>query len=111
MSVKDFFHGMKLYVHKRVYEFKENEKADMSNLTGIATAVVALVVIAAIGVYIADQIYSIANVSSSSAFYTASAQIPGIMNTSFQMLLIAVIALIAGLIIAYLLGAFGGGEQ
>ena len=79
----------------------------MENLTGIATAVVALVVISAIGVYIANQIYSIASVSTASEFYTASRQIPEIMNTSFQMLLIAVIALIAGLIIAYLLGAFG----
>ena len=101
------FDGLRAYVRERVREFKENEKGDMENLTGIATAVVALVVISAIGVYIADKIYSIANVDSASQFYTASQQIPGIMNTSFQMLLIAVIALIAGLIIAYLLGAFG----
>ena len=101
------FEELKRHVRERVREFKENEKGDMENLTGIATAVVALVVISAIGVYIADKIYSIANVGSTSQFYTASTQIPGIMNTSFQMLLIAVIALIAGLIIAYLLGAFG----
>ena len=101
------FDGLKAYVRERVREFKENEKGDMENLTGIATAVVALVVISAIGVYIADKIYNIAGVESSSQFYTASTQIPTIMNTSFQMLLIAVIALIAGLIIAYLLGAFG----
>ena len=101
------FDELKAYVRERVREFKEDERGDMGNLTGIATAVVALVVISAIGVYIADKIYNIAGVESSSQFYTASTQIPTIMNTSFQMLLIAVIALIAGLIIAYLLGAFG----
>ena len=101
------FDGLKAYIRERVREFKEDERGDMENLTGIATAVVALVVISAIGVYIANQIYQIASVDSASEFYTASQQIPQIMNTSFQMLLIAVIALIAGLIIAYLLGAFG----
>jgi len=101
------FDGLKAYIRERVREFKEDERGDMENLTGIATAVVALVVISAIGVYIANQIYQIAAVDSASEFYTASQQIPQIMNTSFQMLLIAVIALIAGLIIAYLLGAFG----
>ena len=101
------FEGLRAYVRERVREFKEDERGDMGNLTGIATAVVALVVISAIGVYIADKIYNIAGVESTSQFYTASTQIPTIMNTSFQMLLIAVIALIAGLIIAYLLGAFG----
>ena len=101
------FEGLRAYVRERVREFREDERGDMSNLTGIATAVVALVVISAIGVYIADKIYTIAGVNESSQFYTASSQIPTIMNTSFQMLLIAVIALIAGLIIAYLLGAFG----
>ena len=107
MEVIIMFDGLKAYVRERVREFKENEKGDMENLTGIATAVVALVVISAIGVYIANQIYSIASVDTTSEFWTASQQIPEIMNTSFQMLLIAVIALIAGLIIAYLLGAFG----
>jgi len=107
MEVIIMFDGLKAYIRERVREFKEDERGDMENLTGIATAVVALVVISAIGVYIANQIYQIAAVDSASEFYTASQQIPQIMNTSFQMLLIAVIALIAGLIIAYLLGAFG----
>jgi len=72
----------------------------------IAVTVVVLVVVASIGVFIADKIYDVAQVDSGSVFYNASTQVPTIMNTSYSLLLILVISVIAGVIIAYLMGGF-----
>jgi len=88
-------------------KIKEDTRGVM-DAVNIAVTVVVLVVVSAIGVFIADKIYSVAEVTSSSAFYNASQQVPTIMNTSYSMLLILVIAVIAGVIIAYLIGGFGG---
>jgi len=85
-----------------------NDKRGQMDATSIAITVVVLVVVAAIGVYIANEVYNIAAVTQGSAFYTASLKVPTIMSTTYGMLLILVIAAIAGTIIAYLLGAFGG---
>jgi len=84
------------------------DKHGIADLAAIATAIVTLVIVCAIGVYIANEVYNIASVTSGSAFYTASQKVPSLMSTSYSMLVIAVIAVIAGVIIAYLLGAFGG---
>ena len=97
----------KAVAEKKVMDFLADRRGQM-DATSIAVTVVILVVVAAIGVYIANEIYNIAAVTQGSAFYTASAKVPTIMTTSYSMLLILVIAAIAGVIIAYLMGAFGG---
>jgi len=97
----------KAVAEKKVMDFISDRRGQM-DATSIAVTVVILVVVAAIGVYIANEIFDIAAVTSGSQFYTASQKVPSIMNTSYGLLLILVIAAIAGTIIAYLLGAFGG---
>jgi len=72
-------------------------------------AKIAVCVICSVGVMIMDKIYTVAQVTSASAFYTASVQVPTIANTSFEMILVLVIAVIASVIIGLFLGgAFGG---
>jgi len=100
----------KAVAEKKVMNFL-GDKRGVMDATSIAVTVVILVIVAAIGVYIANEIYNIAEVSTTSAFYVASQKVPAIMNTSYGLLLILVIAAIAGVIISYLLGAFGGARR
>ena len=80
----------------------------VESLTSIATALVILGVVGAVGVYIMNEVFTIAAVTSGSEFYTAMTKVVAIINTGFGLLVIAVLALIAGVIISYLTGAFGG---
>ncbi|RLJ04618.1 MAG: hypothetical protein DRP18_04480 [Candidatus Aenigmatarchaeota archaeon] len=97
----------KAVAEKKVMDFLGDRRGQMDAIS-IAVTVVVLVVVAAIGVYIANKIFSVAEVTSGSQFYTASQQVPSIMNTSYGLLLILVIAAISGAIIYYLVHAFGG---
>ncbi|RLJ06644.1 MAG: hypothetical protein DRP18_00175 [Candidatus Aenigmatarchaeota archaeon] len=97
----------KAVAEKKVIDFLGDKRGQM-DATSIAVTVVILVTVTAIGAYIANEIYTIAAVTSGSSFYTAAQKVPSIMNTSYGLLLILVIAAIAGVIITYLLGAFGG---
>lgn len=99
----------KAVAEKKVMDFIGDRRGQM-DATSIAVTVVVLVIVAAIGVYIANEVFSIAQVTSGSSFYTASQRVPSIMNSSYGLLLILVIAVISGTIIYYLLGAFRGGK-
>ena len=105
---------------KRLANFLRKVKAALthksrgySDLVMIASAVITVVVVAIIGVYISQQIYQAANVDSSSPFYTSMQAAINIMDTSFPLLVVVVIAVVAGVIMTYLLGGFGfgGGEE
>jgi len=83
-----------------------------NDLIYLATAIVSVVITAVIGVYIASQIYGVMNLETTSPFQTAMNSAVGIMNTTFPLLSIVVIAIIAGTIMVYLMGGFGvGGEK
>jgi len=84
-----------------------------TDIVMIASAIIAVVVVAMIGVYISQQIYSAASVDTTSPFYTSMQSAINIMNTAFPLLVIVIVALVAGVIMTYLLGGFGfgGGEE
>ena len=79
----------------------------------MATAIVSTVVVAIIGVYISSQIYGFLQLSQDSPFNTAMNSAIQIMNTTFPLISVVAIAIIAGIIMTYLLGGFGvgGGEK
>ena len=70
----------------------------VESLTGIATSLVILGVVGAVGVYIMNEVFTIAAVTGGSQFYTAMTKVVAIINTGFGLLVIAVLALIAGVI-------------
>ena len=80
-----------------------------NDMVMIATAIVSTVVVAIIGVYISSQIWSITQLSSDSPFTTAMNSAISIMNTTFPLIIVVAIAIIAGIIMTYLLGGFGFG--
>lgn len=101
---------LKKYLLKTRFGKLAADKMGMENLVALGTSLVVLVVIGMVGVYISKEIHTIAAVTSGSVFYTASSKVINIMNTGWGLILIAVLALIAGLVIAYLTGAFGQGR-
>ena len=84
-----------------------------NDMVMIATAIVSVVIVAIIGVYISSQIYNVMNLETTSPFQTAMQSAVSIMNTTFPLISVVVIAVIAGIIMTYLLGGFGvgGGEK
>jgi len=78
------------------------------NLTSLMTGIVIMGVVGIVGLYIMNEVDSIAQIDDSSTYYNASVKVESIVNTGFGLMLIAVLALIAGVIIAYLTGSFGG---
>jgi len=90
--------------------FMEDHCGQVDALSGIGLALFVLVVIGAVSIYVADEIYSIANVDATSQFYTASTKVVDVMNTGWAMMLIVVIAIMAGVIIWSIRGVQGGGE-
>ncbi|HEX59163.1 MAG TPA: hypothetical protein ENF26_03330 [Methanomicrobia archaeon] len=92
-------------VRKLIARFKDRH--GQNDMVAIATMIVSTVVVAIIGVYIASQVYGASNVDTSSPFYTSMQAAITIMNTTFPLLVVVAIAIIAGVIMAYLLGGFG----
>jgi len=84
-----------------------------NDMVMIATAIVSTVVVAIIGVYISSQIYDVTQLSSTSPFNTAMNSAIRIMNTTYPLIIVVAIAIIAGIIMTYLLGGFavGGGKK
>ena len=82
-----------------------------NDMVMIATAIVSTVVVAIIGVYISSQIYDITQLSTTSPFNTAMDSAIKIMNTTFPLIIVVAIAIIAGIIMTYLLGGFGVGKK
>jgi len=88
------------------------DKRGYNDMVMMATAIISTVVVAIIGVYISSQIYTTAQLSSSSPFNTAMNAAINIMNTTFPLIVVVAIAIIAGVIMTYLLGGFGiGGSK
>jgi len=82
----------------------------------IAVAIVSTVVVAMIGVYISSQIYDVTQLSQDSPFNTAMNAAINIMNTTFPLIVVVAIGVVAGVVLTYLLGGFGvgaggGGEK
>ena len=83
-----------------------------NDMVMIATAIVSTVVVAIIGVYISSQIWKTAQLETTSPFTTAMNSAISIMNTTFPLIVVVAIAIIAGIIMTYLLGGFGiGGKK
>ena len=87
-----------------------------NDMVMIATAIVSTVIVAIIGVYISSQIYDVMNLEPDSPFQTAMQSAVNIMNTTYPLIVVVAIGLVAGVIMAYLLGGFGiggagGGEK
>ena len=68
---------------------------------------------AMIGVYISSQIYDVTQLSTTSPFNTAMNAAINIMNTTFPLIVVVAIGIVAGIVLTYLLGGFGvgGGEK
>lgn len=89
-------------------KFMENQFAQAANITGIAMAIFVLVVIGYVSIYVVNEIHGIAGITSGSVFHTASTKVISVMNTSWGMMLIVVIAVLAGVIIVAIKGGLGG---
>jgi len=95
---------------KRVKAFLADRRG-YNDMVMMATAIISTVVVAIIGVYISSQIYSTAQLSTTSPFNTAMNAAINIMNTTFPLIVVVAIAIIAGVIMTYLLGGFGVGGK
>ena len=96
---------------RRVKEILTHKSKGFNDMVTIATAIVSTVVVAIIGVYISSQIYDVTQLSSTSPFNTAMNAAINIMNTTFPLIIVVAIAIIAGIIMTYLLGGFGVGKK
>ena len=102
---------------RKLANFLKRAKAFLADRRGyndmvmMATAIISTVVVAIIGVYISSQIYSTAQLSTTSPFNTAMNAAINIMNTTFPLIVVVAIAIIAGVIMTYLLGGFGVGGK
>jgi len=96
---------------RKVKEILTHKSKGFNDMVMIATAIVSTVVVAIIGVYISSQIYDVTQLSSTSPFNTAMNSAIKIMNTTFPLIIVVAIAIIAGIIMTYLLGGFGVGKK
>ena len=85
-----------------IRQFVKDEIADtqIDTMSALAMGIVTLVIIGAVGLFVANKIVEIAAITSGDVFYTASGTLTSITNTGFSMLLIAVVATLAGVVIA-----------
>ena len=102
-------------VAERAKAVLSHKSEGYNDMVMIATAIVSTVVVAMIGVYISSQIYDVTQLSTTSPFNTAMNSAIRIMNTTYPLLIVVVIGVIAGIILTYLMGGFGvggaGGEK
>ena len=102
-------------VAERAKAVLSHKSEGYNDMVMIATAIVSTVVVAMIGVYISSQIYDVTQLSTTSPFNTAMNAAINIMNTTYPLLIVVVIGVIAGIILTYLMGGFGvggaGGEK
>ena len=82
-----------------------------SSLTNLMTGIVIMGVVGIVGLYIMNEVDTIAQIGENSTYYNASTKVDNIVNTGFGLMLIAVLALIAGVIISYLTGGLGGSRS
>ena len=98
---------------RKVKEILTHKSKGFNDMTYMATAIVSTVVVAVIGVYISAQIYQFTQLSTTSPFNTAMNAAINIMNSTYPLIVVVAIAIIAGIIMSYLLGGFsvgGAGE-
>ena len=81
---------------KDAAKFMADQFGQTANITGIAMAIFVLVVIGYVSIFVVNEIHGIAGITSGSVFYTASNKVISVMNTSWGMMLIVVIAVLAG---------------
>jgi len=109
-------------VKRFLRKFAERAKAVLAHkskgfndMVYVAVAIVSTVIVAIIGVYISSQIYDVTQLSQDSPFNTAMQSAINIMNTTYPLLVVVAIGIVAGIILTYLLGGFGigagGGEK
>ena len=101
-------------VGKKVKEVLTHKSKGYNDMVLMATAIISTVVVAIIGVYISSQIYEVVNLEPDSPFQTAMQSAINIMNTTYPLLVVVAIGVIAGIVMTYLLGGFGvagGGKE
>ena len=100
---------------RKVKEILTHKSRGFNDMVMIAVAIVSTVVVAMIGVYISSQIYQFTQLSTTSPFNTAMNAAINIMNSTFPLIVVVAIAIIAGIVMTYLLGGglagAGGGEK
>ena len=100
---------------RKVKEILTHKSRGFNDMVMIAVAIVSTVVVAMIGVYISSQIYQVTQLSTTSPFNTAMNAAINIMNTTFPLIVVVAIGVVAGVVLTYLLGGFGlagaGGEK
>ena len=96
---------------RKVKEILTHKSRGFNDMVMIATAIVSTVVVAIIGVYISSQIYDVTQLSTTSPFNTAMDSAIKIMNTTYPLIIVVAIAIIAGIIMTYLLGGFAVGKK
>ena len=79
---------------------EELAEARTDDMSALAMGIVMVIIVGAVGLYVASKIFSIAAITSGDSFYTASQTLTSIANTGFSMILIAVVATLAGVVIA-----------
>jgi len=85
-----------------------------NDMVYMAAAIISVVVVAIIGVYISSQIYGVMNLETTSPFNTAMNAAINIMNTTYPLLVVVAIGIVASIVLSYLLGGFGlagGGKE
>mgnify|MGYP000038166622 CR=1 FL=1 len=102
-------------VAERAKAVLTHKSEGFNDMVMIAVAIVSTVVVAMIGVYISSQIYQVTQLSTTSPFNTAMNAAINIMNTTFPLIVVVAIGVVAGVVLTYLLGGFGlagaGGEK
>ena len=91
------------------HKFMEDKCGQAANITALAMAIFVLVVIGYVSLYVVNEIHGIAGITSGSVFNTASEKVINVMNVSWGMMLIVVIAVLAGVIIVAIRGGLGRG--
>jgi len=87
---------------------KLREKKGMGDLIGLASAIISTVIVCIIGVYIASTIYDATELSTTSPFQTAMQGAINIMNSTFPLIVVVIVGAIAGVVMMYIVGGFGG---
>ena len=94
--------GVQKIMANGIKQFIEDEVAEArtDDMSALAMGIVMVIIVGAVGLYVASKIFSIAAITSGDSFYTASQTLTSIGNTGFSMILIAVVATLAGVVIA-----------
>ena len=96
-------------VAERVKAYLTHRSKGYNDMVLMATAIISTVVVAVIGVYISSKVYEVTDLEPDSPFQTAMQSAIDIMNTTFPLIVVVAIAVIAGIVMTYLLGGFGVG--